>query len=452
MRFRTIFSDVITEVKNMEALLFITMVGSFVGLAALRLPISIALLFSSIVGAVISDTFSISRLVEGAFGYFDAILIIATAMIFMNSIKESGLLKDAADVITFSFRRYPRTLLIMMTLFIMSAGMITGSSTAAVLTTGAIAFPVLTSLGLDRKTSGALIAMSSIFGMIAPPVNIPVMIIGQGVDMPYIGFTYPLLWLTVPLALLTALLLAGRNVKLVEIKVRKKKPQLILYIPFLLLIVLNILDALRITSFGLSLMFIICALSANLTAKKFNFFKTSIKALSEALPILSILAGVGMFIEVMTMSGVRGFIVSSLISIPTPLLYITIGIGIPAFGAVSSFGAASVLGVPFLLAFLGGNDIIVASALSLVAGLGDMVPPTALAGIFASHVVGEKNYFVILKKSFAILVLVAVFGVTTVAFSRTLSVLFNSAWILCVLITALIAGVFLSDIFARREL
>lgn len=452
MKFRTIFSDVITEVKNMEAFLFIVMVGSFVGLAALRLPISIALLFSSIVGAVISNTFSISRLVEGAFGYFDAILIIATAMIFMNSIKESGLLKNAADAITFSFQRYPRTLLIMMTLFIMSAGMITGSSTAAVLTTGAIAFPVLTSLGLDRKASGALIAMSSIFGMIAPPVNIPVMIIGQGVDMPYIGFTYPLLWLTVPLALLTALLLAGRSVKRVNIEVRKEKPQLILYIPFLLLIALNILDALRITSFGLSLIFIICALSANLTAKKFNFLKTSIKALSEALPILSILAGVGMFIEVMTMSGVRGFIVSSLISIPTPLLYITIGVGIPAFGAVSSFGAASVLGVPFLLAFLGGNDIIVASALSLVAGLGDMVPPTALAGIFASHVVGERNYFVILKKSFAALVSVAVFGVATVAFSRTLSGLFNSAWILCILIAILIAGVFLSDMFARREL
>lgn len=452
MKFRTIFSDVITEVKNMEAFLFIVMVGSFVGLAALRLPISIALLFSSIVGAVISNTFSISRLVEGAFGYFDAILIIATAMIFMNSIKESGLLKNAADAITFSFQRYPRTLLIMMTLFIMSAGMITGSSTAAVLTTGAIAFPVLTSLGLDRKASGALIAMSSIFGMIAPPVNIPVMIIGQGVDMPYIGFTYPLLWLTVPLALLTALLLAGRSVKHVNIEVRKEKPRLILYIPFLLLIALNILDALRITSFGLSLIFIICALSANLTAKKFNFLKTSIKALSEALPILSILAGVGMFIEVMTMSGVRGFIVSSLISIPTPLLYITIGVGIPAFGAVSSFGAASVLGVPFLLAFLGGNDIIVASALSLVAGLGDMVPPTALAGIFASHVVGERNYFVILKKSFAALVSVAVFGVATVAFSRTLSGLFNSAWILCILIAILIAGVFLSDMFARREL
>lgn len=452
MKFRTIFSDVITEVKNMEAFLFIVMVGSFVGLAALRLPISIALLFSSIVGAVISNTFSISRLVEGAFGYFDAILIIATAMIFMNSIKESGLLKNAADAITFSFQRYPRTLLIMMTLFIMSAGMITGSSTAAVLTTGAIAFPVLTSLGLDRKASGALIAMSSIFGMIAPPVNIPVMIIGQGVDMPYIGFTYPLLWLTVPLALLTALLLAGRSVKRVNIEVRKEKPRLILYIPFLLLIALNILDALRITSFGLSLIFIICALSANLTAKKFNFLKTSIKALSEALPILSILAGVGMFIEVMTMSGVRGFIVSSLISIPTPLLYITIGVGIPAFGAVSSFGAASVLGVPFLLAFLGGNDIIVASALSLVAGLGDMVPPTALAGIFASHVVGERNYFVILKKSFAALVSVAVFGVATVAFSRTLSGLFNSAWILCILIAILIAGVFLSDMFARREL
>ena len=63
-------------------------------------------------------------------------------------------------------------------------------------------------------------------------------------------------------------------------------------------------------------------------------------------------------------------------------------VAIPLFGAVSSYGSASVLGVPFLLAFLSSNQIITASAISLIASLGDMMPPTALAGIFAAQVVG----------------------------------------------------------------
>jgi GntP family gluconate:H+ symporter len=32
-----------------------------------------------------------------------------------------------------------------------------------------------------------------------------------------------------------------------------------------------------------------------------------------------------------------------------------------------------------------------------VAGLGDLMPPTALAGMFAAQVVGEKNYFRVLQ-------------------------------------------------------
>jgi len=39
----------------------------------------------------------------------------------------------------------------------------------------------------------------------------------------------------------------------------------------------------------------------------------------------------------------------------------------------------------------------VGSALSLLAGLGDLMPPTALAGIFAAQVVGEENYFKVLR-------------------------------------------------------
>jgi TRAP-type C4-dicarboxylate transport system permease large subunit len=289
----------------------------------------------------------------------------------------------------------------------MSAGMITGSSSAAVLTTGAIAFPILKSLGLNKRRSGALIAMAAIFGMIAPPVNIPAMIIGQGVDMPYIGFTVPLLLLTFPLAIFTSFFLGIGKVHAVKKENLKKLPPfsktILLYVPLILLIVLMILENTPFSfSLGLPLIFFISAITACFSGKKENIFKVSYSALKKSVNILSILIGVGMFIQIMTMNGTRGLIVSFLNDFPPQILVFAIALGIPLFGAVSSYGAASVLGVPFLLAFLGNNDIVVCASLSLLAGLGDMVPPTALAGIFAAHVVGEKNYFKIWLQSLPI--------------------------------------------------
>jgi hypothetical protein len=80
-----------------------------------------------------------------------------------------------------------------------------------------------------------------------------------------------------------------------------------------------------------------------------------------------------------------------------------------------------VLGVPFLLAFLGKNEIIVGSALSLISGLGDLMPPTALAGIFAAQVVGEKNYFKVLKYTILPAILTAVWGIGMIIFANALA-------------------------------
>ena len=87
----------------------------------------------------------------------------------------------------------------------------------------------------------------------------------------------------------------------------------------------------------------------------------------------------------------------SFLSLPPALLYLGIGTSMPLFGAVSAYGSASILGVPFILAMINKNVIITSSALSAIAGLGDLMPPTALAGIFAAQVVGEKNYFKVLR-------------------------------------------------------
>jgi TRAP-type C4-dicarboxylate transport system permease large subunit len=374
---------------------------------ALKLPVSISLVIASVVGGVMGGYgLPLRHLVEGTLGYLDALLIIATAMVFMRMIQDSGLLDTVAHGMTARLHHRPATLLVLMMLFAMSAGMITGSSTAAVLTTGAIVAPVFMALGISRNKTGAIIAMAGIFGMIAPPVNIPVMIIGGGVDMPYIGFGLPLLVLTVPLAVVVVLFLGLREARAADIepetlpKSYHEEFGLKLYLPLILLVVLIVGEQAFpriVPAMGMPLIFTICAAVTPFTGRRFKALGASREAIGAALPVMGILAGVGMFLQIMALTGGRGFLVSMLVGLPLALLYVSIGISMPVFGAVSAYGSASILGVPFVLALLGSNEILVASALSLIAAMGDLMPPTALAGLFAAQVVKQPNYFKVMK-------------------------------------------------------
>jgi len=172
----------------------------------LKVPISIAMALASIAGTLIGGQgIPIKHLVEGTFGYIDTILIIATAMIFMNVIQESGALDTLNSVIIRRFNKRPTILLILLMLIAMFPGMITGSSTASVLSSGAIAAPIFMMMGIPRTDTGVIIGVAGVLGMIAPPVNVPAMIIGGGIDIPYVGFTVPLLALTLPPAIFTVL-------------------------------------------------------------------------------------------------------------------------------------------------------------------------------------------------------------------------------------------------------
>ncbi|MBC7123572.1 MAG: C4-dicarboxylate ABC transporter permease, partial [Pseudothermotoga sp.] len=147
-----------------------------------------------------------------------------------------------------------------------------------------------------------------------------------------------------------------------------------------------------------------------------------------ALPILAILVGIGMLIEVMTLTGVRGFIVANMLFFPYAVLFLSVGLGTPAFGAISSYGAASVLGIPFLLAFRGGNDVLIASSISLLAGLGDILPPTALASTLAAQVSGLGSYMEVLKRSLGFLLTTMVLCVTFIAYSIRFAKIFTNPW------------------------
>jgi GntP family gluconate:H+ symporter len=386
------------------------MVGVFALLAmGFKIPIGVALALAALAGALLGgEGLAIRHLVEGSFSYFETILIILTAMIFMKVLQASGILDSITAFLLKTFYRKKISLLLTVMILIMFPGMITGSSTAAVLSTGVLVAPVLMRLGLSRVKAAALIAMGAILGMIAPPVNILVMIMGVGVDMPYTGLTLPLLIIVIPLAVIISLWLGFKDIKVIDFdQLRSILPESSfphygyrLYLPLFFVLVLMVAQTLLagvMPDIGMPAIFLGGGLIGLFCGRRFNFITVTQKALQEAMPILSILVGVGMFIQIMTLTGGRGWVVLSFLSLPPVLMYLGIGTSMPLFGAVSAYGSASILGVPFILAMINKNAIITASALSAVAGLGDLMPPTALAGMFAAQVVGEKNYFRVLR-------------------------------------------------------
>ena len=418
---------------SIEFIIFLAMIATFIGgCFALKLPVSISMVLSAVVGALAGGQgIPLRHLVEGMFAYVDTILVIACAMIFMKVVQESGALDALASLIIEKFHKTPALLLCLIMLVIMFPGMITGSSTACVLSAGSIMAPILMLMGVPVLETACILAMGGMLGMIAPPVNIPAMMIGGGIDIPYVGFELPLALLTFPLAIVIVLMLGYKYVKKLDYAAIKgnlnneprEKFGIRVYIPIFVALILMVINK-AVPAFpdlGMPLVFLISAAVGAFTGYKINMLKVCKASIGSVLPVLGILMGVGMFIQIMTLTGVRGFIVTNCLSLPYLLLYAAMAISIPLFGSVSAYGAASVLGVPFLLAFMSKNQIVTAAAISLIASLGDMMPPTALAGIFAAQVVGMEKYTPILKKCLVPCMIIIVWALLFIVFANELA-------------------------------
>jgi gluconate:H+ symporter, GntP family len=395
-----------------EPWVLLIMAAVFIGGCFLaKLPVALSLVLSSIAGALVAgEGVPLRHLAEGTFSFLDTNIVIASAMIYMKVLQRSGVLDTIGRQVTEAFHSRPSLLLIALMGLIMFPGMITGSSTACVFTTGALVAPVLMHLGIPRIDTAAIIAIGALLGMIAPPVCIPAMIIGEGIDMPYVGFAVPLMILTFPLGILFALSMGRKYVhKKIEIRdlLKRMSPSLYpvygfkMYLPLAVLFGLMVAPKIfprQIYDPGLPFDFAAATVIGLFTGRRVAFLKAAREAMGDAIPVMGILAGVGMFIQIMTLTGARGFFVVESLGLPKALLLAAVAITVPAFGAVSAFGSASVLGVPFALALLGKDQILAVSALALVSSLGDLVPPTALAGMFAARVLEIDNYFKVLRK------------------------------------------------------
>lgn len=445
---------------NIELLYFVLMIGAFIALLLwAKLPSGLCLMISAVIGivasAIISGTpFDLRYFVEGAFGYFDTILIITTAMIFMGAMQITGALEYISAVLVKAFRRVPSLLLIAFMLIIMFPAMVTGSSLASALSAGALIAPIMIKWGIPKAKAGAIVGIGSILGMVAPPVNVPAMVICDVIDIPYVGFELPLLILVIPLAIVSVLLLGRKYVKplseeqvdyVVNTSILKELNWTVCIPLFvlILLIVAEMIWPIIFGSFAMPLMFVVATILSFFFGRKLPFWQKKPKqatlqsdesgevvvpqpahetpncvvevvrqGVEKSFSAMGLLIGVGLFMEAITLNGVRGEFITLAVTLPGAVRYIGMGLSLPIFGGISAFGSASMLGGPFVMAFMGGaNDIVLTCGFSLLAAIGEFLPPTAMSATFASQIVEEKNWTKISLAALPALVLIFVYSI-----------------------------------------
>src|SRR5580704_8415936 len=167
----------------------------------LRWPLPLTFIVVSIATALVGD-FGIPfrHLVEGGFGFVNLVLALFAGAFFGHMMRRSGAADAAAAGIVRAVggRVLPVLALAGLPLFVV--GMFVGIAGVAVLSAGVFAVPALRRIGYDDATIAAFVAVMATAGMIAPPMNVPALLIADGVNMPWTNVAKPLLALALPLA------------------------------------------------------------------------------------------------------------------------------------------------------------------------------------------------------------------------------------------------------------
>jgi len=419
-------------------LVLVVMIVAFVvayWLGKKKVPIGLYILFMAIVGALAGGYFiPIRHLVEGSFTFLEIVAIIISASFFIKIQTESkGIYIIVRDLIS-AFSSYTPLLLIFLMFFVMLPGAFTGSGTAAVMATGGVTGIVLSYLGLPKRNTTAFVAIGGVLGLTAPPINVPAMIIAAGINMPYMRFFLPLILLVVPLAIIFSLFFGAKYVE------RRIDPKSILeklpvgsvrfgrvgaYFPLILVIGLfvfkNVFPGV-LPVLGNPLIFVIGSISAILVSKKINIIENAKESISNTLPVCCILIAVGSLVQIMSLTGVKGFIVITAITAPIALVYIALMVGLPLSGSVlGTFGSSAAFGVPLMLALLGPNPIIEVTGAALICSLATLCPPSAIVGNAAIIVTNYEDTLGNLYRLFIVpAIVISVLGISIMIFSNEL--------------------------------
>lgn len=399
------------------------MVAAFgLSLKLFKMPPELAMIASAVAGLLASWPVygeldePVRHLVEGSTTYLDIILVVVAATIFMNILKESGALYAMIRSVVRAFARRRILLLVFVMLLVLIPGALTGAGSTSILISGQIAAIVLGCMGVPLVNVAAIVFIGAVLSVAAPPVNIYAMIICGGVNMPYVGFFVPLGLSVLALAVFSVLFLGWKGTPLDVGKVMEELPPapprmrgFRVYVP--LLVLLALMTAVRafphaMPVLGIPLQFLISTVAALVvawaSATRINVLAVSRQTLAQLFPLIATLVAIGMLVQVMSLTGVRGLFVITILTLPLLIVYAGLMVGLPLGEAVLLYGVAAVLGVPLVLLFnsLAKGAILVTAGISLICPLGDALPPTAILGRLTVRELGYTgSYGSFLKKT-----------------------------------------------------
>jgi CitMHS family citrate-Mg2+:H+ or citrate-Ca2+:H+ symporter len=410
-----------------------------------KLSVELSMLFAAAAGGLagaVKSTPPIQQLarhlVEGSFTYLDVILVFTTATIFMAIVSESGGVNYVVRGIIKYFYNKRLIVLILLMIIILIPGALTGAGSVSLLVVGAPTALALGYLGIKKRKVAAILFIVAGLSAAAPPVNIWAMILCAGTAIPYVGFELPLGIPVLLLGTFTVLFLGWRKEGEMNLeKALEKMPEVPsgmswwrVLLPFL--VFFGLVAAYRILPFsvpilGLPLQFTAAGLVAFLLSpKKINVLALSRDTVKRLLPLLATMAIVGSLQQIMTVTGVRGFLSFIVISTPLVLLFISLAFIIPISEGVLTYGGAAIIGIPLIwyLDSIGLHATVVMAGLSLLWPLGDGLPPTALIGRLSVMVSEYKeSYWTFLRSAWVPWIVITVVGILMVIFSSNLDFL-----------------------------
>jgi hypothetical protein len=178
---------------------------------------------------------------------------------------------------------------------------------------------------------------------------------------------------------------------------------------------------------GLPFMFLCAALTSYLLSPlKINIFQISRQTIEQLLPLLGTLTCAGVLVQLMTLTGVRGLLAVTTVTLPVAIVFGSLFLLLPFSEAVLMWGAAPVIGVPLVLLFntMGLDPIVALAGMSVIWPLGDALPPTAIIGRLTVDVAEyRESYARFLKACWIPAIIIMVAGTLMVIFSKHLSFL-----------------------------
>jgi TRAP-type C4-dicarboxylate transport system permease large subunit len=397
------------------SVLVIMQVLKSVKVLSARVAVPVSMLVATLVAGLIGGVgVPLYRAFEGTFGFFYFAVVFVSGMILVRAMAAIGFNESVKEFLV-SRVRYRAPIFIVLMLLLMLPGMLTGLGVVGIAGVGSLTILLLTEMGMSKSWAAVFCLVGAILGMVAPPVNLPIMIIGVTIIMPFRGFTEILLLMTFPLAILLALIIGFRYTtrEAVEEMRRREKDRTanpspglpaqggragtrlwVVSLPLIVVIVLMILERTLpdYTTLSVPLVLMIGALTTVPMIGFKRFFHVAADALKgQTLTIVSILLIAGFQAEILSLVGVRGLEGAFFFGMIPRWLFYAFLFALPWLGGYSSaLGLALFLGYPFVLALLPKSAIVTSAAFSLVLCVSEIFPPTALSGNLVHSLVGPE--------------------------------------------------------------